>query len=633
MRIPHRWFSAIVLTLAFVLPGLADDGAVERMRKDLYFLAGPDCEGRGVKTEGIHKAAEYIVEQFQAAGVKPGGKDGSYFQPFKIRGGPQLGTPNSLVLSGPDGKKLELKYGDDFSPVGLSASAKAKADLVFVGYGITAKQPDYDDYADINVKGKWVVVLRQAPQATSDKPPYDINRGSPHPALSKKLENAVKNGAAGLIFVNHFSDGKDDDLMSFDYGTGPDQKVPVLHVKRKLLEEMLDSVGKNLADLEAEIDEKFEPRSVALEGWSASGEVTVVRPDIDAKNIIGVVEGAGPLADETVVIGAHYDHLGYGEVGSLLGRAGLGKVHYGADDNGSGTTGLIELARRFAADKNRNGRRLVFIAFSGEEIGLLGSRHYCKEPIFPLEKTAFMINMDMIGRSVVLPNGGLAATLGIAGTEAGEDGFVQTQRLVINGTGTAEGLEDVVDDATKGKNFDLRKRAGGTGPSDHDSFYRKRVPVLFLYTGTHRDYHRPTDTPDKIDYHGMARIVDLVQELTAELAGQEAKPKYLVVRENWADPTDDSPARPRMNFPKLGIMPGNYESEAGGVLVDDVSPGGAAEEGGVKPGDIIIEIAGKPVKNITGYMTVLGGQKAGEELEVKVMRKDKPVSLKLVPKP
>jgi Zn-dependent M28 family amino/carboxypeptidase len=261
----------------------------------------------------------------------------------------------------------------------------------------------------------------------------------------------------------------------------------------------------------------------------------------------------------------------------------------------------------------------VFIAFSAEERGLYGSVHYCKEPLYPLNKTAAMINMDMIGRSKPVPGD----WLGLWGDK---------DRLVVYGTGTGDSFKGLVKDANAKTDFKLLTLAGGTGPSDHDSFYRKRVPVLFLFTGTHGEYHRPTDVPEKINIPAMKKVADYVQVMTDELTTVETKPKYQAVRDGWYDPTTaaDRPVT-RPKIPTLGIRPGNYESEDGGLLVDGVTPGGPAEKGGVKDGDVIVEVGGKPVKNIGGYMTAMEATKPGTPTEIVVLRKGQKVTLKVTP--
>ncbi|MCZ2341735.1 MAG: M28 family peptidase [Bacteroidales bacterium] len=608
---------------------------LERMRKDLFFLAGPECAGRGVSGPGIQKAADHIAAEFQAAGLKPAGKEGSYFQPFTITGSPQLGTPNTLTLTNPDGQKRELTYGQDFTPTGLTKPGKLDAELVFAGYGITAEKPAYDDYAGLKVAGKWVIVLRKSPNAGDPHGPFTQEQQS----LATKAANARKHGAAGIIFVSHFSDGKDDPLMDFRYAAGVSAELPALHMKRSILAQLLAREKKILKDLETGIDEDLKPRSCPLPGWKANAVVSVVRPKIPAKNVVGVWEGGGPLAEETVVIGAHYDHLGTGEYGSLGGPSAKGVVHYGADDNASGTTGLIELARRFGASGQHTGRRIVFIAFSGEEIALLGSRHYVEHPLFPLDKTVFMLNMDMIGRVTPVESDAPAAAPGKTDSDkkdtgkADSDKKVMRDRLVIYGTGTAKGLDAFVDQAARPFDFQLLKVPGGTGPSDHDSFYRKKIPVLFFFTGTHRDYHRPSDTPDKINLPGMMKVIDLVEVAARHFAVVPQSPQYLVTQGGWSDPTDPNPRPGRMNMPKLGVMPGNYEATDGGVLVDDVTPGGAAEKGGIRKGDVIIAIAGKPVQNIGGYMNAMSTQKAGKAIPVIVLRKKDKITVQVTPTP
>jgi hypothetical protein len=635
MSLRHLIPAAVVAGLMFALaqPTIAqkpfDDPILERMRKDVFFLASPECEGRGIDTQGIEKAADYITREFKAAGLAPAMKDGSYFQPFTVTTAAKLGEPVASTLSGPDGVTRELKPGAEFNPMGFSPTAKASGGLVFVGYGITAPDLKYDDYAGVDVAGKVVVMIRRTPRATSTgEDRFDrsapANEDSTHAAFVTKIENAMAHKAAAVVIVNDAATaGTRDSIPQYAQhaiGTTP-AAIPVLFFKRAVVDSLIAKGPiRGVGDLETLIDKDLKPRSFEIRGWKLDSEVTVKRTEYKVKNIVGVLEGKGPLADETVVVGAHYDHVGYGSFGSLGGKDAKGKIHYGADDNASGTTGLIELARRFGAIKDRQGRRIVFIAFTAEERGLYGSIHYCKEPLFPLEKTAAMINMDMIGRTKPVP----ADWLGVWGMK---------DRLVIYGTGTADTFKDLVDDVGGKSDFKLSTLAAGTGPSDHDSFYRKKVPVLFLYTGTHGEYHRPTDVPEKINVEGMKKVADLVQSLMENLAAVETRPKFQTTRDPWRDPTDAraSSSSSRPMGPRLGIRPGNYESEDGGLLVEGVTPGGAAEKGGVKDNDVIVEIGGKPVKNIGGYMTAMSAQKAGTAVEIVVLRKGQKMTLKVTP--
>ena len=594
------------------------DVSLERMKKDLFYLAGEECGGRGVGTPGIDKAADHIAAAFKEAGLEPGMKDG-YFQPFSFPGRSRLGTPNKAVLTLKDAAAAELKQTDEVSVLGTSASGTFKGDLAFVGYGLSvnADKVKYDDYAGIDVKGKIVVVLRKTPKAEQKDTPFvgDLELAG---ALVTKIELAGKKEAAGVIFVNDATFGKQGDaLMDLRRSGGDVAKFPVLQVKRSVLEKMIASQGKKLDDIEKAIDKDLKPMSMPLAGCSLDATVTIDREPIKAKNVVGILPGSGPLADETIVIGAHYDHLGTSAQGSLGGAAAAGKVHYGADDNGSGSTGLIELARRFGDMKNRYGRRIVFVAFSGEEMGLHGSKHYADKPVIPNEKTVFMLNMDMIGRTVEV-----------------DDGGKKKLRLVASGVGTSDGFAKLCDSVNARLDFKLLKTEPGGARSDHASFYQKKIPVLFIHTGSHKDYHKPTDTPDKVHLPGMLKIVDFCESIAAHLTTVPERPNYLVTKGRWQDPTDPNPtggAGPAM--PRLGLMPGNYEEEAKGVLVEDVLAGGAAEAGGVKAGDFVIDIAGTPVKNIDDYMKALTAQKPNVEIEITVLRKKDKVKLKVTPKP
>ncbi|MCS7020944.1 MAG: M28 family peptidase [Gemmataceae bacterium] len=605
---------------------LKREAVIERLKQHVGFLASAECEGRGIDTQGIEKAAAYIAEEFRKAGLQPAAKDGSYFQPFVVTASARLSERPHAVLHGPDHIRLELDAGTEFSVMGFSSSGQVQAPLVFVGYGITAPELKYDDYAGLDVRGKVVVMLRRTPRPDErGERRFDRLAATPeessHATFVSKIANAQQHGAVAVILVNDRSSaGERDPLPQFaNHALGnPPAPFPVLFLKREILDRLLRTQQRTLADVEKAIDQQLHPQSLVLQGWRLQAAVRVERTEYKCKNVVGMLEGSGPLADETVIIGAHYDHIGYGTFGSLGGANARGKIHHGADDNASGTTGLIELAWRFAAQPQRPGRRLLFIAFSAEERGLYGSLHYCKEPLYPLDKTALMINMDMIGRARRVPADWL--------------GWEKKDRLLVYGVGTATGLEQLVHQANGRPGLYLRTLASGTGPSDHDSFYRKRVPVLFLYTGTHGDYHRPSDKAETLNYEAMAEVIDYAERLVQAVMVLPEKPRYQVTREAWRDPTDPrAQTSPRAQMPRLGIRPGNYESEEGGVLVDGVTPGGPADKAGIKDGDVIIGIAGETIQNISTYMTVMSRQKAGTPIEVTVVRKGQRLTLKVIP--
>lgn len=597
--------SAIGIAVGFSANGWADenDPAVARMKKDISFLASDECEGRGPGTKGIDLAADYIAEQFAKAGLKPAGVKGGWFQPFTVSGGAVLkGTP-SLTLKGPQGQTIYVPVNRDFQVLGSSGSGLVDAPLVFVGYGITAKGINYDDYKDLDVKDKIVVLLRHTPRWKSVELPFDGQRKAEHAELPTKQSLAELQKAAGIIVLNDSTE-PGDKLMPFSYlQNAIPGSVPAINVKRSVFEPLiLSATGSTLEQIEKAIDRDLKPRSEALAGWSARFQTDVTRTRTPVKNVAGVVEGSGPLAKETVVIGAHYDHLGYGGPGSRADKPGKKEIHHGADDNASGTTALIELARRFGQDKDRQGRRLVFLAFSAEEMGLLGSRHYTnKEPLFPLDDTIAMVNLDMVGRLV---------------EEKGKG------KLIVEGTGTAKGFDQMIDHLTKDGYFTISKRPGGMGPSDQASFYSKKIPVVFFFTGIHPEYHKPTDIWEKINLAGMSKVVDLAQKTTQLLASDPKRPEYVEVKGG---------ATPMMGAgkgPRLGIIP-NYDENVVGVLVGGVSDGGPAEKGGIKTGDRIVEIAGKEIKSLNNYMVIMAQQTAGSTIEVGVIREEKKLKLKV----
>jgi hypothetical protein len=383
-------------------------------------------------------------------------------------------------------------------------------------------------------------------------------------------------------------------------------------MKRVAASKLLQAaLSKTLQELEAENDKTLKPNSAELKGWTGDGEIGVERRAITPKNIVGYVEGSGPLADETVVVGAHYDHVGYGS-GPLSagGQAAQGKIHFGADDNGSGTTAVLELARRFGAMKDRRGRRIVFILFSGEERGLIGSKYYCDHPLFPLNKTVAMINLDMVGRLRPGPGDWL--------------GLTQKPQIQIWGSGTGDTFPRVIDSAEDRYALKVKRMPGGTGPSDHDSFYRKKVPVLFFFTDYHADYHRPSDTPDKINLTGMLTVVNLTEDLLAEFSTAIAPAKYIEVKEEATRPV----AMPGV---RLGVRPDYTYMGGDGMRIEGATAGSVADKAGFKEGDVIVDIDGVPVRSVNGYMSALVGKKPGNPLEVTVLRGGKKTVIKVTP--
>ncbi len=584
------------------------DPIVERMKKDITFLASDECEGRGVGTLGLDLAAQYIAVQFSRAGLKPGGVNGTYFQPFAYGSNARLDGESTLTLIGKDAKDRVLKQGVDFEVMGSSAPGSLTAPVVFVGYGAAAK--GYDDYADVDVKGKIVVALRRLPRWNEKDSPFAGPARDQQASLQVKHVRAQAAKAVAVILVNDASEAKDGLIPYKMLQPDAPSALPFVHMKRSALNDLLqDSTGKSLQDIELAIDKDLKPHSTILKNWSITLNVKVKRQEAIVKNVIGVLEGSGPLANETIVVGAHYDHLGYGGLGSLAADKGTGKIHHGADDNGSGTTSVIELARRFGAMKEREGRRMVFMTFTAEERGLVGSRHYCsKEPLFPLKDTVAMFNLDMVGRLKDPP--------------ADAKDNKAKPKLIVIGMDTGKGFEDLV--KKHNTDFEIAKDTSSVfGASDHASFYNQKIPVLFLFSGFHPDYHRPTDTADKINVAGMKRIADFSERILSQLA---TDPKRAEFTERKGAPIGGGPKGPRLMFTP------DYQFLGKGVRIDGVTPGGPAQVAGLKEGDVIIEIAGKSVADLPSFMKAMASEKIGVAFEVKVLRDSKEMKLKVTPK-
>ncbi len=596
-----------------------------RLKRDIFFLASDECEGRGPTTVGLVKAGDYIAAEFRKAGLKPGNPDGTYFQNFTISGARKTG-PATLVLKGPGGRAIVLKEGVHFDAMGIGSSGKlTDAPVVFAGYGITNRTtfgPAYDDYAGLDVKGKVVVVLRDVPRTTNRFALPDTRFGGfrAFGSLTRKLGTADENGAAAVLFVNDAETARTgDDLLDFDYtavGSAPTRNVPdpdkpgklkpipvilpALHVKRDVLDQMLnDCVATDLATIEADIDRDMRPHTAELKGWTVSLETEAKRDKLPLRNVVGVLEGRGPLANETVVVGAHYDHLGYGGAGGSL-------------------------ARRFAAMPDREGRRLVFMAFSGEELGLLGSEHYVKDPLYPLKDTTFMLNLDMVGR---LRPAELPRQREFFTEWAGTRFLLETlrrlserDRLLAEGLGTGKDFKKLVDEWNKAWDLDVKKTDAAQDFSDHYSFYAKKVPVLFFWTDFHDDYHKPTDTADKINVPGMRRVVDLSQGVLVYFSTQTERPV-------WQEVKSTGGGRPGRDGPTLGFRPEFGGDD--GVGVARVTEGGPGFKAGLMAGDKIVEVAGQPVKSLEGYAQTMATMKAGATIDVVVVRDGRKVTLKV----
>jgi hypothetical protein len=585
---------AFTILLAAVAPlarSTDDTPASQRILNDVRFLAADELEGRGVGTQGLDRAADYIRDQFRGTGLKPGLADGGFFQTFQTANGSTLGQPNRLSIRLAAGKSAELEYGKDFVPLSISAAASFNAPLAFAGYGITVPKVEYDDFAGLDVRDKVVIVMARGPRQPEDPhappDPHAVGRAMD---LKQKVSNAAGHGAVALLFVNAPPpEGQPEKLIEF--GATAElrvAKIPVVQISRAFADSVLKTaLGKNLRELGAAIDADMKPCSKVIDGAICAGEINVTPRSASVKNVIGILEGSGPRKNETIVIGAHYDHLGLGEAGSM--SPGVREIHNGADDNASGTTGMIELARRLSKRREPLSRSVLFAGFTAEERGLIGSDYYVKNPAVPLDQTVAMINLDMIGR-------------------------LRKEKLIVEGVGTAQEFRPLVESLGKRAGFDLKPVASGMGPSDQTSFCLNKIPVLFFWTDYHPDYHKPSDDWDKVSADGIDRIVSLIESVVVELANMESRPAFVEVP---MTPVRAGEAGGERAY--LGTIPA-FGEEVDGVLLSGVTPGAPADAAGIRGGDVIVRIGEMAIHSLQDMQTALESNRPGDRIKISVRR-------------
>lgn len=563
--------------------GLAAD--LGQLRQHVYFLASSGLEGRRAGTVGAEVAASYVARYFAGCNLQPMGNNATFMQTFSFIAEVQPGPGNSLRFQG----ALETSAPPDaFAPVSFSASGVVVGDLVFVGYGIAAPDIPYDDYQGVEVKDKVVLILRFSPAGDDPSSPF-----APYMPLRRKVSDAVARGAKGvLIATGPVSQASGEPVkVPFD-ASFADAGVPVTAIATTLAEQLFAGQSFSLSELQQRMNQRREPASRPL-------PVTVhlstdLRPQRkQTANVLALLPGTDPqLAEEFVVVGAHYDHLGFGGPGSNSLAPDQRAVHNGADDNASGVAALLEIARQLAASPGK--RSLLFAAFGAEELGLLGSSFFVQHLPVPKEQVVAMVNLDMVGR----PKKGPAVTAG--------------------GYGTAKEWPQLLEGCNRNHHLKLNPAMGGFGASDHASFYAAGIPVLFFFTGAHEDYHRPTDDAEKLDYAGMAKVVQFAADVVRAVANLPQRPTFQKVAQEEG---------PRRSFRvRTGLVP-EYGYEGAGVKVSGVRGGSAAEKAGLQAGDVVIQVGSRPVHNIYDYMYALGDHKPGETVVFFVRRGEKTLEL------
>ena len=539
----------------------------DSIKSHVYTLAADSMAGRQVGTAGEMSAARYLIDVMKKAGLEPGGRN-DYLQAFEFVADVVVGENPRLVING-----VELKLDEDYRPLPHSASGDFEfGEVVYVDFGISVDTTEgsYDDYADLDVKGRPVIVKRFAPEA-GDNPHIDFEKYS---SIINKINTAVAHEAGAVILVT--PEDRDDTMLSrMDSHVTP-KDIPIIYLKRHALERL---------DLDL-----ARPAIISF-----AGDIEMIPVRDTGYNVIGRIDTGN---DTVIVIGAHYDHLGWGTSTSLYAGPEP-MIHNGADDNGSGTATMLELARYYATHPEQMRYSMVFCGFSGEEAGLIGSSTFARSDLIDTTKVRLMVNMDMVGRL-----------------------HEHDTTVAIFGIGSAAEFQPYFD-SLQWSDLKMSFKEPGTGPSDQTAFYNRGVPVLYFFTGAHEDYHKPSDDADLVDYSGIKKVADLIVHTVDYFDDFEGSLTF----QQTADP--DSGKRRASYSVTLGIMP-DYVAEVKGLRVDGIVEDRPGQRGGILKGDVIIKMGDITIGDIYDYMNALGKFRKGDTTIVIVERGDKEVSLDIV---
>jgi Tol biopolymer transport system component len=577
--------------IAGQLAAAAAQSAEQAYASDIASLASDDMGGRGLGTDGIGRAATWLEERLSAMGLVPA-FDGGYRQPFPVKTGVTMKGVN----------QVEGLAEDDWVPFGFSSSGEFSGELVFAGYGISADPLGYNELEDLDLDGKVALVLRYEPQERDNDSIFAGRMPSRWSALRYKVLQLRERGAAAVVFATGPLQDEGNDRLPVLRNDGPESPagLPVIQVRTSIAQRWLESADIDLATFQAETDRDLQPRSQRLEGVRVSGTVTLEADYEKTDNLAGLIPGKGALADEYVVIGAHYDHLGMGGASSM--RPNEEAIHNGADDNASGTIAVLHAADRLQRElaASDNHRTVVIALFSAEETGLAGSSFLVDNPPFPVDQVVAMLNLDMVGR-------------------------LRDNTLVALGSESADEWAPALEQVAAKQGLEITQRGDGYGPSDQTSFYARQIPVLHFFTGAHEEYHSPEDDAATINAAGAVKVIGVTAEIGRQLAIGQLNPGY---RQAAAAPAMGGDSRGYGAY--LGTVPDYRAMEAseGGVLLGDVRPGGPADLAGIRGGDTIVRMAGTTIENLMDMTYALQDNKPGDTIDVVILRSGERLTLR-----
>ncbi len=597
----------------------------QHLSNDVAYLASEKLEGRFTGSKGAELAAEFLAQRLRAAGLQPLGDSNTFFQRFEFNSGVRVITNQNHLFVHADQRAFPFSVEKDFRPLAFSDNGFAEGNVVFAGYGLSVPGKlgeGYDSYAGLNVSNKVVLALRYVPEEIEPKRRQELNR---YAGLRYKAMIAREHGAKAILFVTGPNSPNAGALTSIEYdGSMAGSGIIAASVTSNVVAQLFAGTGRELKAIQSALDTEnpHAEGGFALTNVRVSITTLLERLKKADRNVLaylppqrapGILPGSSHPPGETpgarsgaevVLVGAHYDHLGFGESGAMLRAGEEKKIHPGADDNASGTATVLALAEQLAAERAKNSgaftRGILFAFWSGEEVGVIGSSQFAEHPPVPISNIIACVNFDMVGR-------------------------LRDNKLILQGIGSSPAWRRLIEKRNVAAGFDMVLQEDPYLPTDVTPFYPRGIAVVNFFTGSHDDYHRPTDTSEKVDYIGMERIAKFARGLLLDLVSTNARPEYAKVTSAKGD------AGGRENLRAfLGTIP-DYAAEVQGVKLSGVRAGSPAEKAGLKLGDVIIEFAGQKIANIYDYTYALDAAKIGKPVQVVVTREGQRVAVSVTP--